>query len=201
MNADTTRDDAAAGEVEAGEAAEAAETPEAADPAVQPDEPQAAPQSEAKPMEVDPQEQIRRLEAERLRVAADFANYQKRVIRDKAKWTEDAVRDALSSLLPVLDNLEHAVASFDGEVKDPQVYRQGVELVQSELLRVLSLYRLEAIAPAEGASFDPDLHQAISVMPADDVEEEVVAMMARTGYKLGDTVLRAAQVVVKKPAG
>jgi molecular chaperone GrpE len=137
---------------------------------------------------------------EKQRIAADFANYQKRVNRDKAKWTQDAVRDLVGSMLPVLDNLEHAIASCQGEVKDPEVFRQGVELVQSELLRILKGYQLEPVEAAEGTPFDPDAHQAVSLIPSDEVEEEVVAAVARTGYRLGETVVRPAQVVIKKPS-
>ncbi|RMG09005.1 MAG: nucleotide exchange factor GrpE [Planctomycetota bacterium] len=147
----------------------------------------------------DPEARIKQLEEEKLRLMADFANYQKRVNRDRATWTRDAVRDAVGALLPVLDNLEHAIASFEGDVKEPAVYREGVELVQRELLRVLGNYQLEPIRPQVGDPFDPELHQAISVVPSAEVTQETVAAVARTGYRLGENVLRPAQVVVQKP--
>jgi molecular chaperone GrpE len=158
------------------------------------------PAKAGKVIPLDPETRIQQLENEKVRIAADFANYQKRVNRDRAKWSQEAVRDLVVSLLTVLDNLELSVAAFDGEVKDPAVYRQGVELVQTELMRVLGNHSLERIEASEGTPFDPDLHQAISVQPTPDLEQEEVAMVARSGYRLGDTVLRAAQVVVRKPS-
>ncbi len=196
MNADTQQDDAAEAEspevIEAEvEAAEDAEAPTEGEKPFEPKVVEKTPEAA--------EETIARLETERLRIAADFANYQKRVNRDRTRWTQDAVRDAVASLLPVLDNLEHAIKACEGDVTDTAGIKKGVELVQSELLRVLGIYQLEQINPEEGTPFDPDQHQAISLVPG-DVEEEMVAMTARTGYKLGETVLRAAQVVVKKPS-
>ncbi|MGE0713535.1 MAG: nucleotide exchange factor GrpE [Planctomycetota bacterium] len=141
------------------------------------------------------QELLERLQ----RVSADYANYQKRVQRDKAKWTQDAIRGLLKDLLPVLDTLDSALAAFAGEVKDPSVYRQGVELVREELMRQLGNYDVTRVHAEPGAPYDLDAHEAIMVQEADDVTEKLVAFVARAGYRLGDVVLRPAQVGVKQP--
>ena len=158
---------------------------------------------EAEVMDAEPT--LAQLQAERddlfqrlARVSAEFENFQKRVKRDKAMWSVDARRGLIESMLPVLDNLDFAVAAFDREVKDPDSLRKGVELVREELLRQLANNDLKPIEPTEGDDFDADLHQAIAMEPA-DVESEVVSFVARKGYKLAETVLRPAQVGVRKP--
>lgn len=133
------------------------------------------------------------------RLAADFANYQKRVQRDKAKWNQEAIRGLVEDLVPVLDSLDQAITAFDQPVTDPGVYRQGVVLVLEELLRRLGTYDVQRIEAAEGTPFDPDLHEAILVQEAEGIEGQQVAFCARNGYRLGDIVLRPAQVGVKKP--
>ena len=192
MSADTKQDERPAEETDDAAADVGAETAED-------DEDGGEAGDGAEPEELDLEERVAELELERIRIAADFANYQKRVNRDRAKWSQDAVRDLVASMLTVLDNLEHSITAFDGDVKEPSVYRQGVELVQSELLRVLKTYGLEPIEASDGTPFDPDQHQAVSVQPAEGIDEEQVAFVARTGYRLGDVILRPAQVVVRKP--
>ncbi len=179
--ADTGADELASPE-EAQEEQQAAAEPEG----------DAAPEGPSRSREEELTDQLKRL-------AADYANYQKRVQRDKAKWTQDAIRGLLQDLLPVIDNLDQAIGAFEGEVKDPQVYRQGVVLVRDELMRQLGHYQVERIEAADGTPFDPDLHEAILVQEAEGIDQQQVAFCARSGYRLGETVLRPAQVGVKKP--
>lgn len=133
------------------------------------------------------------------RVAADYANYQKRVQRDRARWSEEAIRDLVTDLLPVLDSLDQAIAAFDSDVKDAQTYKDGVVMVREELLRQLGNHKVARIEAEDGTPFDPDRHEAILVQEAEGIDEQQVGFVARVGYTLGDRVLRAAQVGVKKP--
>ena len=133
------------------------------------------------------------------RVSAEFANYQKRIQRDRAKWTRDAVRDVIVGMLPTLDTLEQAIGAFSGEVKKIDAYREGVELVHQGLLRHLGSFEFSPIAAEVGSAFDADAHQAIMAQEDEEVEAEQIAFVARTGYRLGDVVLRPTQVGVKKP--
>ncbi|MBL4849317.1 MAG: nucleotide exchange factor GrpE [Planctomycetes bacterium] len=146
-----------------------------------------------------PEEQIKELFERLQRVSADYQNYQKRVQRDKAKWSQDSVRGLLSSLLPVLDNLDSAIAAFDGEVKDPDALKQGVVMIREGFTRQLSSFKLVRIQVEPGTLFDPDDHEAIMVQPDEDAERREVLFQARAGYRLGDTVLRPAQVGVRQP--
>lgn len=146
-----------------------------------------------------PEDQVRELTDRLQRVSADFQNYQKRVQRDKAKWSQDSVRSLLTSILPVMDNLDSAIAAFDGEVKDPDALKQGVVMIREGLTRQLNGFKLVRIQAEPGTPFDPDDHEAIMVQPAEDATEREVLFQARAGYRLGDTVLRPAQVGVRQP--
>jgi molecular chaperone GrpE len=185
-------------EAEAEAEAEATEQPggEVIEVEVQPEPEPEAPAGEPtlETLQAERDELYQRLQ----RVSAEFENFQKRVKRDRATWSADARRGLLESMLPVLDNLDYAVAAFDREVKDPESLRHGVELVREELLRQLGNNGVTPIEAAEGVAFDPDLHQAVAAEPA-EVEQEQISFVARKGYKLGEIVLRPAQVGIRKP--
>lgn len=135
------------------------------------------------------------------RVSAELDNFQKRVARERATWTADAQRSILEGILPVLDNIDYALAAFErGDARDPQVLHQGVTMVKEELLRQLAAQGIRPVPAEPGTPFDPERHQAISVQEAPGVESEQVAMLARPGYLHGERLIRPAQVVVKKPA-
>lgn len=133
------------------------------------------------------------------RVSAEFQNFQKRVQRDRARWTQDAVRDVLSSLLVVFDAIDLAVGAIE-RGSDPGSVKQGVELVREELRRQLGNQGVMAMDVAEGAPFDSERHQAIAVEEVAGLPREEVSFVARDGYLIADQVLRPAQVGVRKPA-
>ncbi len=129
-----------------------------------------------------------------LRLQADFDNYRKRVLREKDEIYRRANQDIMEELLPVIDHIELAFASAgESHQHDPVV--EGFRLVADQLMGVLSKFGLSPIE-TDGQEFDPNLHEAILHMPAPDVAENFVVSQARGGYKLGDRLLRASQVVV-----
>lgn len=132
------------------------------------------------------------------RTQADFENYRKRAARDAANAGERAKAGLVRELLPVLDNLERALATAvhdDGEAS-PVV--EGVRLVRADLLGVLERSGVEAFDPA-GEPFDPTVHEALSTRPAPEgVHPGVVVDVVEKGYRLNDTVLRPARVVVSQ---
>lgn len=134
------------------------------------------------------------------RVSAELDNYQKRVARERATWTADAQRALLEGLLPVLDNIDYALAAFERKASDPAALRQGVTLIKEELLRQLAAQGIRPIPAEPGSPFDPERHQAISVQEDPAAEGESIALLARPGYLHGERLIRPAQVVVKKPA-
>ena len=115
----------------------------------------------------------------------------KRMTREHTRAIATANKDLIASLLPVLDNFDRAIA----HAEDPS----GLEIVQKDLLRVLTDEGLEEI-PAEGRPFDYHVHDAMASHEDPDVTEETVAEVLLKGYRLKDEVLRHAKVVVARPA-
>ena len=124
------------------------------------------------------------------RVQADFENYRKRMMRDQAETAVRAKATLIESLLPVIDNFERAIEHGEGG--------EGVRLVFKELENVLQAAGLEEIA-AEGAPFDPHVHEAVESRPDAEVTEPTVREVHRRGFKVGDRVIRPAMVVVASP--
>jgi molecular chaperone GrpE len=126
------------------------------------------------------------------RAQADFENYRKRAAREAAAAGERAKSGLVRELLPVVDNLERALASAGDE---EQHLAEGVRLVHSELIAVLERNGVEQFDPA-GESFDPTVHEALSTRPADGTEPGKIVDVVEKGYRANGTVLRPARVVV-----
>lgn len=168
---------------------------ESASPAPQapptPPAPEAAAEPQPSPEEV--------LKDRLLRLQADFDNYRKRMDREKKDWIAFASEKLVLELLPVLDHFELGLAD---SVKNgaPAAFVDGFQLVFNQFRAALEKAGVQAI-DAEGAAFDPHLHEAITHLPSDDVPEGHVVVQSRRGYQLGDKLLRAAQVVVSSGPG
>jgi len=130
-----------------------------------------------------------------LRLAAEFENYRKRVERERRDQADAAVAGAVDELLPIVDNLERALEAPVGG--DSEVYRKGVQLIHQQMVDLL---RRRGVTPIEsvGATFDPNIHQAVAHEASGDHEEGEVMEEFRRGYKLGDRLLRPAMVKVAK---
>ena len=126
------------------------------------------------------------------RTQADFENFRKRASRDTAVAGERARGDVVKELLPVLDNLERALATANPEESH---LAGGVQLVHSELVGLLARNGVEQFDP-KGEKFDPTDHEALTVRPEDGTEPGFVIETVEKGYRAGDTVLRPARVVV-----
>ena len=126
------------------------------------------------------------------RAQADFENYRKRAAREAAVAGERAKGGLVRELLPVVDNLERALASAqEGE----QHLGEGVRLVHSELIAVLERNGVEQFDPS-GEAFDPTVHEALSTRTEDGAEPGVVLDVIDKGYRTNGVVLRPARVVV-----
>ena len=134
-----------------------------------------------------------------LRLQADFDNYRKRMDREKKDWIAFASEKLVLALLPVLDHFELGLAD-SAKSGAPAAFTEGFQLVCNQLRAALEKSGVQAI-DAEGAAFDPHLHEAITHLPSDDVPEGHVVVQTRRGYQLGDKLLRAAQVVVSSGPG
>jgi len=157
---------------------------------------QEAPEPEPEPEPEDPVQALQRERDEYLALAqrtqADFENYRKRAAREAASAGERARSGVVSGLLPVVDNLERALASA-GE--NEEHLASGVRLVHSELLALLERNGVEQFDPA-GERFDPAFHEALSTRPAEDGDPGVVIDVVEKGYRANGSVLRPARVVV-----
>ncbi len=130
------------------------------------------------------------------RLKAEFDNYRKRVDRDREAQQLSGVRELCGELLPVVDNLERALASSTGAETDQIVV--GVEMVRGQLARLLGGRGVEEIA-ADAAQFDPNVHEAVAQHPSPDHDEGTVVHVLEKGYRIGETVIRPAKVVVAAP--
>ncbi|MDE8669733.1 nucleotide exchange factor GrpE [Pseudarthrobacter sp. H3Y2-7] len=127
-----------------------------------------------------------------LRLQAEYVNYRKRVERDRAVAGEMAVIGVLNSLLPVLDDID--AARQHGDLADGPF-----AAIATKLETALKTYGLVRIAET-GVEFDPNIHEALIQQAGEDIEVDTVSQVLRSGYRSGDRVLRAAQVVVAVPA-
>jgi len=136
-----------------------------------------------------------------LRTTADFENFKKRAVREKAESAQYATASLLTKVLPVLDNFEMALAAAQA-AKDEKLasLQSGVTMIQQQLKSILAEAGLEEI-DAAGKPFDPSFHEAVSQQESADVSEDHVLQQLRKGYKFKDRLLRPATVIVaKKPA-
>ena len=132
-----------------------------------------------------------------LRLFAEFDNYKKRTIREKLDTMRSAAQDTLSSLLPILDDFDRAKVNADSP-DSPEEFSEGVIMVYNKLYNVLNGKGLQPME-STGQDFDPDLHEAITEIPApsDDMKGKVVDTIEK-GYYLNDKIIRHAKVVVGK---
>ena len=168
------------------------------DPAVEREilEEKEAAESETTDSAVDPLAALQRERDEYLdlarRAQADFENYRKRAAREAAASGERAKSGLVRELLPVVDNLERALASArQGE----QHLAEGVRLVHSALIAVLERNGVEQFDP-RGNRFDPEEHEALSMREQDGAESGLVLDVVEKGYRSNGTILRPARVVV-----
>lgn len=155
--------------------------------------------------ELTPEEKIAALEAQNadlqdqlLRRAADFDNYRKRMIKEKQDTYDYANASLLGDLLDSLDNFDRTIDAAK-DAKDAKSIADGIKMINESLVKLLGdKYGLTAYGK-EGDEFNPDEHEAIGRVEAEDAEKETLAQVYLKGYKLKDKVIRHAKVMVKVP--
>jgi len=130
-----------------------------------------------------------------LRRQAEFENYRRRVDRERTETHQKARADVLVELLPVLDNFERALASLQTSGADAAGLRHGVELIHRQFKDALTKFGLQPVESL-GQTFDPHLHEAVTIEQTDEHKENTVIEEFERGYKLGDRLLRPAKVKV-----
>ncbi len=129
-------------------------------------------------------------EARALRVQADFDNFRRRSRKETEEAGKRANADLITTILPVLDNFERAL-----KMMQESADRDGVEMIFKQMQQVLENAGLQEIE-AEGAAFDPNIHQAVLQEIVEDERKGKVLMVMQKGYLLGDKLIRAAVVQV-----
>lgn len=140
-------------------------------------------------------EQIAELKDKYLRSVAEFDNYRKRTLKEKAELILNGGEKAISAILPVLDDMERAIANGE-KTEDPKVLREGMELIYAKFQKVLEGLGVKKI-DTEDADFDTDVHEAVAMVPGmgDDKKGKVLDCI-QTGYMLNEKVIRHAKVAV-----
>lgn len=140
---------------------------------------------------------IAELEAELLRQRAEAENQRKRAAREFDQARKFGVERLLGDLLPVLDSLEQGLKLSEGQQANVESLRQGSEMTLKLLHKAAESHGLTALDP-QGQHFNPDEHQAMSVVARADVPENQVVMVLQKGYRLHERLLRPALVMVSK---
>lgn len=139
--------------------------------------------------------EIEELKTKQLYKQAEFENFRRRVISEKAELILNGGRKVLEAMLPVVDDMERALAHMD-KAEDVQAVKDGVDLIYKKFLSTL---KAQGVTPmeAQGADFNTDFHEAVTQFPAptDDLKGKVIDCTEK-GYMINDKVLRYAKVVV-----
>jgi len=135
-----------------------------------------------------------------LRVSADFENFKKRSFREADDFRKYANELLLLELLTVVDNLERAIQSTNGEKQEVGCVIAGVEMTLKALLKIFEKFSVKVIE-AEGKPFDPNFHQAMMQEASDVHPENTIIREFQKGYMLHDRLLRPSMVVVSKGPG
>lgn len=172
-------------DLEEGDAGESADTKEK-DPGIS---------TEEMSPEIIMQEKIREKEEKYLRLVAEFDNYRKRTLREKAELTKLAGEDLITGLLPVIDDFDRAIESMDS-TENTEAIKKGIDLIYTKLREFLKQKGVKEIQ-AMGEEFDTDLHEAVTKIPAGSKKDKGKVMdVIEKGYLLHDKVIRYAKVVI-----
>ena len=130
-----------------------------------------------------------------LRLSAEFDNYRKRTMKEKAELIKNGGEKTISAILPILDDMERALQNAR-KAEDIQAVCEGIELISQKFQKALAQEGLQKMEPV-GKDFDTDFHEAVALVPAPAEDQKgKVLDCVQTGYTLNDKVIRHAKVVV-----
>ncbi|MFR9228400.1 MAG: nucleotide exchange factor GrpE [Acutalibacteraceae bacterium] len=147
---------------------------------------------EALQTELEQVKKPKKKKTNRMRVLAEYDNYRKRTDREKAATYDSATADTIAQFLPVVDNMELALAQADCSAED---LRKGVQMIQKNLNDILSKMGVAVIGTV-GEPINPEYQQAVSHIEDESLGENVIATVYRKGYRIGDKIVRHATVIV-----
>jgi len=141
------------------------------------------------------QEEIAELKNQLLYKVAEFDNYRKRTLKERAELILNGGEKVITAILPILDDMERAIEN-GAKTDDPEVLREGMTLIHQKFIKTLESQGVSKIE-TEGADFDTDVHEAVAMVPGmgDDKKGKVIDCLQQ-GYKLNDKVIRHAKVAV-----
>lgn len=134
---------------------------------------------------------------ELLRARADMENLRRRQARDLENAHKHALDKFVTELLPIYDSMELGLKAATGEEATMDAVREGLEMTMKMFLSSISKFGLEQVDP-EGQAFDPELHQAVAMQPAEGVDANQVLSVMQKGYQFNGRLLRPAIVVVSQ---
>lgn len=140
-------------------------------------------------------EEIEQLKDKYLRSVAEFDNYRKRTLKEKAELILNGGEKTISAILPVIDDMERAIENGE-KTDDPAVLREGMELIYQKFMKTLEGLGVKKIE-TQGSDFNTDQHEAVAMVPGmgDDKKGKVIDCL-QTGYTLNEKVIRHAKVAV-----
>lgn len=127
-----------------------------------------------------------------MRLAAEYDNYRKRTANEKLSLYDDATAKAVTELLPVADSVRMALENLKDS--DPEIIK-GIELISNQLNKSFEKLKIESYGKP-GDEFDPNLHNAVSMVDSEEFKSNQIANVFQTGYKIGDKIIRHAMVQV-----
>ena len=141
------------------------------------------------------QKEIAELKDKWLRSVAEFENYRKRTLKERAELILNGGEKFITAVLPILDDMERAIENGT-KTDDPEVLREGMTLIHQKFMKVLEAQGVSKI-DTDNADFDTDVHEAVAMVPGmgDDKKGKVIDCLQQ-GYKLNDKVIRHAKVAV-----
>ncbi|NLA73604.1 MAG: nucleotide exchange factor GrpE [Clostridiales bacterium] len=137
-------------------------------------------------------DELNTAESNLLRLAAEYDNFRKRTQKEKEQSYSDAKAMIINELLPVIDNFDRAIDNADCDIES---YKKGIEMTYNQLLSVFSSLGVESFGKT-GDDFDPAFHNAIMHKECDELPESTLSEVFKKGYKIGDKVIRCADVQV-----
>ena len=132
-----------------------------------------------------------------LRMQADTENLRKRLVREQEKARRRTLERFMGDLLPVRDSLERGLEAASDSAASVEALREGKELIMKMLTKVMGDHGLQTIDPV-GEVFDPEKHEAMTMLPSPDHDENTVIDVLEKGYQLHDRLIRPAKVVVSR---
>ena len=140
-------------------------------------------------------EEIEQLKTQMLYKTAEFDNYRKRTLKEKAELILNGGEKAVSAILPIIDDMERAIEN-GSKTEDPAVLREGMEIIYNKFVKALEGLGVKEIETKD-ADFNTDVHEAVAMVPGmgDDKKGKVIDCLQK-GYQLNDKVIRHAKVAV-----